>query len=252
MLKGMCKKINQVAKKRWCFDLLVLIAVVISIFLWDMNGQLKIANLSLLGALYTFFVGVGITVIFEIILWLFYIFILKLNKVILIILGLIVLVGGILWVLTSVVSYVDSITPVPESGNIRRNGILITLAGLGGYCGGFIIKLLSWLYVLIFMKMEMRVAKVLNCEAVVKDNTELLKFELDFGFETRIIFSDIAASYPDPTVLKDRMVIAVANFAPCKMAKFGVSEDMILSVARKGQQERLDVDTGVQPGDKVD
>lgn len=102
-----------------------------------------------------------------------------------------------------------------------------------------------------FMKIDMRVAKVLNCEAV-EGGTKLLKFDLDFGFEKRIIFSGIAAFYPNPAELNGRMVIAVANFAPRKMAKFGVSEGMILSAATAdGKLKLLDVDTGAQPGDKV-
>ena len=102
-----------------------------------------------------------------------------------------------------------------------------------------------------FMKIDMRVAKVLNCEAV-EGSTKLLKFDLDFGFEKRIIFSGIAASYPNPAELNGRMVIAVANFAPRKMAKFGVSEGMILSAATaEGKLRLLDVDAGAQPGDKV-
>ena len=102
-----------------------------------------------------------------------------------------------------------------------------------------------------FMKIDMRVAKVLNCEAV-EGSTKLLKFDLDFGFEKRIIFSGIAASYPNPVELNGRMVIAVANFASRKMAKFGVSEGMILSAATAdGKLKLLDVDTGAQPGDKV-
>lgn len=102
-----------------------------------------------------------------------------------------------------------------------------------------------------FMKIDMRVAKVLNCEAV-EGSTKLLKFDLDFGFEKRIIFSGIAASYPNPAELNGRMVIAIANFAPRKMAKFGVSEGMILSAATaEGKLKLLDVDAGAQPGDKV-
>ncbi|RRD89813.1 methionine--tRNA ligase [Conchiformibius steedae] len=102
-----------------------------------------------------------------------------------------------------------------------------------------------------FMKIDMRVAKVLNCEAV-EGSSKLLKFSLDFGFEQRTIFSGIAASYPNPAELNGKMVIAVANFAPRKMAKFGVSEGMILSAATQdGKLRLLDVHDGAQPGDKV-
>ncbi|OAM26134.1 methionine--tRNA ligase [Eikenella longinqua] len=102
-----------------------------------------------------------------------------------------------------------------------------------------------------FMKIDMRVAKVLNCEAV-EGSTKLLKFDLDFGFEKRIIFSGIAASYPNPAELNGRMVIAVANFAPRKMAKFGVSEGMILSAELPdGSSRILSPDEGAEPGYKV-
>ncbi|MGB4881622.1 MAG: methionine--tRNA ligase [Neisseria sp.] len=102
-----------------------------------------------------------------------------------------------------------------------------------------------------FMKVDMRVAKVLNCEAV-EGSTKLLKFDLDFGFAQRIIFSGIAASYPNPAELNGRMVIAIANFAPRKMAKFGTSEGMILSAATADNKLMLlNVDAGAQAGDKV-
>ena len=102
-----------------------------------------------------------------------------------------------------------------------------------------------------FVKTDMRVAKVLNCQAV-EGSTKLLRFDLDFGFEQRVIFSGIAASYPNPAELNGTMVIAVANFAPRKMAKFGVSEGMILSAADgKGQLKLLTVHEGAKPGDKV-
>ena len=102
-----------------------------------------------------------------------------------------------------------------------------------------------------FMKVDMRVAKVLNCEAV-EGSTKLLKFNLDFGFEQRTIFSGIAASYPNPGELNGTMVIAIVNFAPRKMAKFGVSEGMILSAADKDHNLKLlTVHESAKPGDKV-
>lgn len=102
-----------------------------------------------------------------------------------------------------------------------------------------------------FMKVDLRVAKVLNCEAV-EGSTKLLKFSLDFGFAQRIIFSGIAASYPNPSELNGRMVIAVANFAPRKMAKFGISEGMILSApSADGKLRLLDVDAGAAIGSRV-
>lgn len=103
-----------------------------------------------------------------------------------------------------------------------------------------------------FMKVDLRVAKVLNCEKV-EGSSKLLKFQLDLGFEERTIFSGIAASYPEPEKLIGRMVVVVANFAARKMAKFGMSEGMITSAANKDHSQLflLDVDSGAQPGMKI-
>lgn len=103
-----------------------------------------------------------------------------------------------------------------------------------------------------FMKVDLRVAKVLNCEKV-EGSSKLLKFSLDLGFEERTIFSGIAASYPEPEKLIGRLVVVVANFAPRKMAKFGMSEGMITSAANKDHSQLflLDVDSGAQPGMKI-
>lgn len=101
-----------------------------------------------------------------------------------------------------------------------------------------------------FMKIDMRVAKVMSCEKV-EGSSKLLKFQVDLGFEQRTIFSGIAVSYPEPEKLVGRMVIVVANFAARKMAKFGMSEGMITSAAGNGKLFLLDVDSGAKPGMKV-
>lgn len=101
-----------------------------------------------------------------------------------------------------------------------------------------------------FMKIDMRVAKVMSCKKV-EGSSKLLKFQVDLGFEQRTIFSGIAASYPEPEKLVGRMVIVVANFAARKMAKFGMSEGMITSAAGNGKLFLLDVDSGAKPGMKV-
>lgn len=101
-----------------------------------------------------------------------------------------------------------------------------------------------------FMKIDMRVAKVMSCEKV-EGSSKLLKFQVDLGFEQRTIFSGIAASYPEPEKLVGRMVIVVANFAARKMSKFGMSEGMITSAAGNGKLFLLDVDSGAKPGMKV-
>lgn len=90
-----------------------------------------------------------------------------------------------------------------------------------------------------FAKVEMKVAKVLECNAV-EGADKLLQFTLDVGDtdeqgekQTRNVFSGIAKFYK-PEELQGKTVICVTNLAPRKM-KFGVSEGMILSAEKDGQ-----------------
>ena len=90
-----------------------------------------------------------------------------------------------------------------------------------------------------FAKVEMKVAKVLECNHV-EGADKLLQFTLDVGDvneqgekQTRNVFSGIAKFYK-PEELQDKTVICVTNLAPRKM-KFGVSEGMILSAEKDGQ-----------------
>ena len=104
-----------------------------------------------------------------------------------------------------------------------------------------------------FARPDLRVARVISCEAV-EGSVKLLRFMLDIGEEKpRQVFSGIAAFYRDPAALVGRMVIVVANLKPRKM-KFGVSEGMILSAVGQDDSEGLfllDVDNGAKAGMKV-
>ncbi len=78
-----------------------------------------------------------------------------------------------------------------------------------------------------FAKVEMKVAKVLDCN-LVEGADKLLQFTLDVGEDApRNVFSGIRKFY-EPSQLLGKKVICVTNLAPRKM-KFGVSSGMILS-----------------------
>ncbi|MGC6341709.1 methionine--tRNA ligase [Bisgaard Taxon 45] len=101
-----------------------------------------------------------------------------------------------------------------------------------------------------FAKLDLRVAKVMKCEAVPESN-KLLRFELDLGDHTRQVFSGIKAAYNNPAELEGRFVVMIANLAPRKM-RFGVSEGMILSAGTGGADLfLLNADQGVKPGMQV-
>lgn len=78
-----------------------------------------------------------------------------------------------------------------------------------------------------FMKMDIRVATVLDCQKVPKAD-KLLQFKLDDGMGERTILSGIAASYPNPEELIGTQVCFIANFEPRKLRGV-MSEGMILS-----------------------
>ncbi|MBS0382537.1 MAG: methionine--tRNA ligase [Proteobacteria bacterium] len=102
-----------------------------------------------------------------------------------------------------------------------------------------------------FAKLDLRIGKVIVCEAV-DGSDKLLRFELDAGeLGKRQIFSGIKAAYPEPARLVGRSVVFIANLAPRKM-RFGVSEGMILSAGTGGNDLfLLDADPGAQAGAAV-
>lgn len=100
-----------------------------------------------------------------------------------------------------------------------------------------------------FAKIDMRIAKIISCEAVPKAN-KLLKFQLDIGGETRQVFSGIKSAYT-PEELEGKLTVMVANLKPRKM-KFGMSEGMILAAGPGGKDLWiLEPHEGAQPGMRV-
>ncbi len=100
-----------------------------------------------------------------------------------------------------------------------------------------------------FMKVDLRVARIVKAEAVPEAN-KLLKLTLDIGFETRTVFAGIKSAY-SPEELEGRLTVMVANLKPRKM-RFGISEGMVLA-AGPGSKEiyLLSPDEGAKPGDRI-
>jgi len=100
-----------------------------------------------------------------------------------------------------------------------------------------------------FAKVDLRIAKIVSCEAVPKAD-KLLKFQLDIGGEMRQVFSGIKAAYK-PEDLVGKLTVVVANLKPRKM-KFGMSEGMILAAGPGGSELWiLEPHEGAQPGMRV-
>ena len=92
-----------------------------------------------------------------------------------------------------------------------------------------------------FLKIEMKVAEVLDVQPV-KGSNKLLRFRLDAGDKGhRQILSGIAKFYPNPEELIGRKVCIVSNLKPRKMMGY-VSQGMILSSEHDGQLHLLAAD----------
>ncbi len=101
-----------------------------------------------------------------------------------------------------------------------------------------------------FSKIDLRVARIVNAEAVVGAD-KLVKLTLDVGDgRNRTVFAGIKAAYK-PEDLVGRLTPMVANLAPRKM-KFGLSEGMVLAASGEGPGLfLLAPDEGAEPGMRI-
>jgi methionyl-tRNA synthetase len=105
-----------------------------------------------------------------------------------------------------------------------------------------------------FSKVDLRIAKIVNCEHV-EGSDKLLRLTLDVGEgRTRNVFSGIKSAYK-PEDLIGKMTVMVANLAPRKM-KFGVSEGMVLAASSADEKTNpglyvLNPWPGAEPGMRV-
>jgi methionyl-tRNA synthetase len=100
-----------------------------------------------------------------------------------------------------------------------------------------------------FMKIELRVAKVLEAEAVPKSK-KLLRLKVDTGHDQRTIVAGIAEAY-QPEQLVGRTIVIVANLQPAKL--MGIeSNGMVLAASVEGGAPMLvGFDQEVAPGARV-
>jgi methionyl-tRNA synthetase len=105
-----------------------------------------------------------------------------------------------------------------------------------------------------FTKIDLRVAKIVNCEHV-EGSSKLLRLTLDVGEgRYRNVFSGIKSAY-QPEQLIGKLTVLVANLAPRKM-KFGVSEGMVLCASAKDEKTDpglylLEPVSGAKPGMRI-
>lgn len=101
-----------------------------------------------------------------------------------------------------------------------------------------------------FVKVDLRVARIVNAEHV-EGARKLLKLTLSLGGDhRRQVFAGIKAAY-EPEALVGRLVVMVANLKPRQM-KFGLSEGMVCASGPGGEEVfLLNPDEGAKPGQRV-
>jgi methionyl-tRNA synthetase len=105
-----------------------------------------------------------------------------------------------------------------------------------------------------FSKVDLRIARIVNAEAVAGSD-KLLRLTLDVGeATTREVFSGIKSAY-QPADLIGKLTVVVANLAPRKM-KFGVSAGMVLAASHADEKSQpglfiLEPTPGATPGLRV-
>ncbi len=105
-----------------------------------------------------------------------------------------------------------------------------------------------------FIKVDLRIAKIVSCEAV-DGSDKLLRLSLDAGEgRLRQVFSGIKSAY-QPEDLIGKLTVLVANLAPRKM-RFGVSEGMVLAASHADEAVDqgiyiLEPFPGAQPGMRI-
>jgi methionyl-tRNA synthetase len=98
-----------------------------------------------------------------------------------------------------------------------------------------------------FMKVELRVAKILAAEAVPKSK-KLVKLQVDLGTEQRTIVAGIAEAY-EPDSLVGRTIVVVANLKPAKLMGIESNGMVLAASSETGKPILLSVEA--DPGFRV-
>jgi tRNA-binding protein len=103
-----------------------------------------------------------------------------------------------------------------------------------------------------FGRLDLRVGRIVEAAPLEDARRPAYRLVIDFGPHGRRRSSaQLRETYPDPAALVGRLVIAVVNFPPRRVAGFE-SEVLVLgALPGEGRIPLLGVDAGAQPGDPI-
>jgi tRNA-binding protein len=102
-----------------------------------------------------------------------------------------------------------------------------------------------------FARLDIRVGRVVEAAPLAGAHSPAYRLRLDFGpAGERQSSARITDRYPDPAALVGRLVIAVVNLAPRRIA--GFRSDVLVLGAMDGKEVvLLGVDRGAEPGMRI-
>ena len=103
-----------------------------------------------------------------------------------------------------------------------------------------------------FDRLDIRVGRIFEAAPLDGARKPAYRLVLDFGNgETRQSSAQLVATYPDPSVLVGRLVVAVVNFPPRRVAGWRSDVLVLGALPADGQIPLLSVDAGARPGDRI-
>ena len=103
-----------------------------------------------------------------------------------------------------------------------------------------------------FDRLDLRVGRVVDVAPFPEARRPAYRLAIDFGpGGIRRSSAQLPATYPDPEALVGRLVIAVVNFPPRRIA--GLPSDVLVlgALPADGRIPLLSVDPGASPGDPI-
>lgn len=103
-----------------------------------------------------------------------------------------------------------------------------------------------------FDKLDIRVGRILQAAPLEGALKPAYRLILDFGNgEVRQSSAQLVGTYPEPAVLIGRLIVAVVNFPPRRVAGWRSDVLVLGALPSDGRIPLLSVDEGAVPGDKI-
>ena len=87
-----------------------------------------------------------------------------------------------------------------------------------------------------FARVEMRVGRITHAEPFPEARNPSYRLRIDLGPELgeRVSAAQLTVTYPDPTALIGRQVVAVVNFPPRRIAGFAIQVLLLWAMGEEG------------------